>query len=132
MIEVIVISENNTSVEMIKTVGKVLGKSSVKNFHPLVIKSNFSRDKVCGLIDRKIKSFRGKIDGVLLMTEVYGSTQSNLCMTLLARQDVHLISGYNLPMLIKAATLNQTMSLKKLAPELKKVGRKYIEIFNGK
>lgn len=132
MIEIIVISENNTASEMIKTVHKVLGPKSVRCMHSLVVKSNYSRGRVCTLVQNKIRSFKKSVKGILIMTEVFGSTQSNLCMELLDRRDVRLITGYNLPMLIKAATLNQTMTLGKLTPELMSVGRKYIRIFDQK
>lgn len=132
MVEILVISENNTASEMIKTVHKVLGPRSVRCMHSLVVKSNYSRAKVCTLVQNKIRSFKRSVDGILIMTEVFGSTQSNLCMELLDRRDVRLITGYNLPMLIKAATLNQTMTLKKIAPELMSVGRKYIRTFDHK
>ena len=130
MIEVLVISENNTAVEMLKTVHKVLGAKSVKQMHSLVIKSNYSKTKVCGLVQAKIKTLTGKRDGVLLMTEVFGSTQTNLCLDLLGRNDVRLISGYNLPMLLKAATLNQTTTLQKLTPQLMRTGKKYIRMYD--
>lgn len=132
MVEVLVISENKTAVEMVKTVHKVLGAHAVRNLHPLVIKSNYSKARVCSLIQNKMKTFHGKIDGVLLMTEIFGSTQSNLCMEMLDRSDVRLICGYNMPMLIKAATLNQHATLKSLIPKLKTVGRKYIRTFSHK
>lgn len=132
MVEVIVISENRTAVEMLKTVHKVLGARAVRNVHPLVIKSNYSPRKVSVLIETRIRAAKRRIDGVLLLIEVFGSTQSNLCLSLLTSGNVRLISGYNLPMLIKAATLNQSVTLKKLVPELKSVGRKYIRDFDCK
>ena len=132
MIEILVISENNTASEMIKTVNKVLGPRFVKNIHPLVIKSNYSKAKVCHLVQGKIRMFRKRIDGVLLLIEVFGSTQSNLCMDLLRDENIRLISGYNLPMLIKAATLNQATPLKKLTPQLLSVGKKYIRTCDGR
>jgi PTS system mannose-specific IIA component len=132
VVEVIVISENRTAVEMLKTVHKVLGARAVRNIHPLVIKSNYSPRKVSVLIEARVRAARRRIDGVLLLTEVFGSTQSNLCLSLLETGNIRLISGYNLPMLIKAATLNQSATLKKLVPELKSVGRKYIRDFNCK
>lgn len=130
MVEVIVISENRAAVEMLKTVHKVLGARAVRNIHPLVIKSNYSPRKVLTLIQARLRLGRRRIDGVLLLTEVFGSTQSNLCLSCLDADNVRLISGYNLPMLIKAATLNQSVTLKKLVPELKSVGRKYIRDFD--
>lgn len=132
MIEVLVISENNTAAEMLKTVHKVLGAKFVKHMHSLVIKSNYSKAKVCGLVNAKIKTLHGKRDGVLIMTEVFGSTQTNLCLDLLNRNDVRLISGYNLPMLLKAATLNQVTTLQKLTPEITLAGKKYIRVYDKK
>lgn len=129
MVEILVISENNTAAEMLKTVHKVLGPHSVKCMHSLVIKSNYSSERVCTLVQNKIRSIRQNVDGILILTEVFGTTQSNLCMTLLERDDVRLVTGYNLPMLIKAATLNQNTPLKQLTSQLLSVGRKYIQTY---
>lgn len=132
MIEVLVISENNTAEEMIKTVRKVLGKKSIKNVHSLRIRSRCSREQVCRLIEEKVREFEDDIGGILLLTELYGSTQTNLCMDIVDRDDVQMVSGYNLPMLIKAATLNQSLSLDQLTAELEDVGRKYIQTYKKK
>lgn len=130
MVEILVISESRTAIEMIKTVRRVLGTRAVRNVHPFVIKSNYSSRKVCEFIRAKISSFGDRIDGVLLMTEMFGSTQSNLCLGMLEGDNVRLICGYNLPMLLKAATLNQTSSLRQLTPKLTSEGKKYIRVFS--
>lgn len=126
MVGIIVISESKASREMLKTVKKVLGEKSLDGIIPLVM------DASLGCLERKkrivktIKKLNTR-NGLLIMTELYGSTQNNVCVDFLKKKKVKLISGYNLPMLIKAATLNQVMAPAQIASEIMKSGKKYIQ-----
>jgi len=128
MIGVIIISENNAATEMLKTVQKVLGKNSLKNIKSLVIKSNYNTRTLKSKINKSIMQFKTH-NGILLMTELYGSTQSNVCKDFLQKGFIEMITGYNLPMLIKVATLNQNSTLPQLILKLKDAGKKYIKSY---
>ena len=60
--------------------------------------------------------------GVLILTDMFGGTPSNLAMTFLG-EDVEVITGVNLPMLIKLAGLNGQASLLAAAREMREHGR---------
>ena len=62
---------------------------------------------------------------VLIVTDMFGGTPSNLAMTFLG-QDVEVITGVNLPMLIKLANLKQDASLLEVAREMREHGRNAI------
>lgn len=128
MIGVIVISESHASEEMLETVERAIGKGQVRGIIPLVIKSDFTRRSLTEKINRAMRRI-GACDGIILMTELYGSTQCNMCTDFLLKGEVELVSGYNLPMLIKAAMLNQTQSLRQLVQVLCTSGKKYIRSF---
>ncbi len=55
-------------------------------------------------------------EGVLVLTDMFGGTPSNICLAFLEEGRVEVVSGVNLPMIIKAA-----QSLKRPLPELAKV-----------
>ena len=64
--------------------------------------------------------------GVLLLTDMFGGTPSNLGMTFLAKDRVEVITGVNLPMLIKLAGLRSSSDLLGVAREMRDHGRNAI------
>ena len=64
--------------------------------------------------------------GVLILTDMFGGTSSNLAMTFLWQDDVEVITGVNLPMLIKLAGLKEEASLLTVAREMREHGRNAI------
>ena len=67
-------------------------------------------------------------DGVVLLTDMFGGTPSNLAISVLVEGEVEVIAGVNLPMLIKLASLRGTTPLKKAVHEAQEAGRKYISV----
>ena len=61
--------------------------------------------------------------GVLLLTDMFGGTPSNLGMTFLETDRVEVITGVNLPMLIKLACLRESADLLAVAREMREHGR---------
>ncbi|MGB7204210.1 MAG: PTS sugar transporter subunit IIA [Anderseniella sp.] len=66
--------------------------------------------------------------GVIIVTDMFGGTPSNLAISAMDDGDVEVLAGANLPMLIKLASVRQTMTLLKAAEEAQNAGRKYINI----
>jgi PTS system mannose-specific IIA component len=64
--------------------------------------------------------------GVLILTDMFGGTPSNLAMTFLAEQNVEVITGVNLPMLIKLASLGEQADLLSAARDMREHGRNAI------
>ena len=65
-------------------------------------------------------------DGVLILTDMFGGTPSNLGLTFLEANRVEIITGVNLPMLIKLAHLQTSTNLLAVAREMREVGRNAI------
>ena len=61
--------------------------------------------------------------GVLLLTDMFGGTPSNLGMTFLDPDRLEVITGVNLPMLIKLASLSSSLDLLAVAREMRDHGR---------
>lgn len=66
--------------------------------------------------------------GVILLTDMFGGTPSNLCISLLSTENVEVIAGVNLPMLIKLSEARTTETLAQAAKTAKSAGRHYIAI----
>ena len=67
-------------------------------------------------------------DGVVLLTDMFGGTPSNLAISVLDRANVEVIAGVNLPMLIKLASVRNEMPLADAVVQAQEAGRKYINV----
>jgi len=76
-------------------------------------------------ISKAIERVRGE-EGVLLLTDMFGGTPSNLGMTFLEKDRLEVITGVNLPMLIKLAGLRKSNDLLAVAKEMREHGRNAI------
>ncbi|WP_428390269.1 PTS sugar transporter subunit IIA [Lichenicoccus sp.] len=65
-------------------------------------------------------------DGVMLLTDMFGSTPSNLAIAAMERGGVEVIAGVNLPMLVKLAKVRSQRTLVECAAIAEMAGRKYI------
>jgi PTS system mannose-specific IIA component len=66
--------------------------------------------------------------GVILLTDMFGGTPSNLAISLLDRANVEVIAGMNLPMLIKLVKVRRDNSLQDAVVKAQESGRKYINV----
>ncbi|GHF16653.1 PTS fructose transporter subunit IIA [Kordiimonas sediminis] len=67
-------------------------------------------------------------DGVVLLTDMFGGTPSNLAISLMEKGKVEVIAGINLPMLIKLASVRSEMSLEDAVEAARDAGVKYINV----
>ena len=73
----------------------------------------------------------GRVDdgkGVIVLTDLFGGTPSNLAISLLERGRVEVIAGINLPMLIRLASARKTMKVVDAVIAAREAGRKYIAV----
>jgi PTS system mannose-specific IIA component len=66
--------------------------------------------------------------GVLILTDMFGGTPSNIALSFLGERRVEVVTGVNLPMLIKLATLRKEQPLEELAPFIKGYGQRNISL----
>lgn len=66
--------------------------------------------------------------GVVILTDMFGGTPSNLAISTMDRAGVEVIAGVNLPMLIKLATIRKTDPLDRAVVAAQEAGRKYINV----
>lgn len=64
--------------------------------------------------------------GVLLLTDMFGGTPTNIAAMFLKENEVEIVTGVNLPMVIKVASNNREMSLHELAEEVEQQGKEAI------
>ncbi|MEN0087433.1 MAG: PTS sugar transporter subunit IIA [Pseudomonadota bacterium] len=67
-------------------------------------------------------------DGVVILTDMFGGTPSNLAISVMEAGRVEVLAGINLPMLVKLAKLRDTAPLEEALEKACEAGRKYITI----
>ncbi|WP_029350383.1 PTS sugar transporter subunit IIA [Bosea sp. 117] len=66
--------------------------------------------------------------GVVILTDMFGGTPSNLAISVMNAPDIEVVAGINLPMLVKLATVRAELPLKEAVAQAQEAGRKYINI----
>ena len=67
-------------------------------------------------------------DGVILLTDMFGGTPSNLAISVMEQTRAEVIAGLNLPMLIKLASVRGREPLQSCVAHAQEAGRKYISV----
>jgi PTS system mannose-specific IIA component len=87
-------------------------------------------EKLRNKIAQGIKKVEGQ-EGVLILTDMFGGTPSNLSYSFLEEGRIEVLSGVNLPVLIQAANMREKMKLDQLASDLESFGKKSISLASG-
>jgi PTS system mannose-specific IIA component len=66
--------------------------------------------------------------GVILLTDMFGGTPSNLAISVMDEAPVEVIAGINLPILVKLASVRNELPLAEAVASAREAGRKYIKI----
>lgn len=66
--------------------------------------------------------------GVVILTDMFGGTPSNLAISIMQQRAVEVIAGVNLPMLVKLARVRADLDIKKAVTAAAEAGRKYINV----
>ena len=125
MIGIIIVTHGNLALELKSAMEQILGIQ--KNIEIISIKPDDDLEIKKSALEESIK----KVDeenGVIILTDMFGGTPSNLAISLLKIGKVEIISGVNLPMLIKLIGLRDSNDLQKVATESKESAQKYISI----
>ena len=125
MIGIIIVTHGNLALELKSAMEHILGIQ--KNIEIISIKSDDDLEIKKSALEESIK----KVDeenGVIILTDMFGGTPSNLAISFLKIGKVEIISGVNLPMLIKLIGLRDSNDLQKVATESKESAQKYISI----
>jgi len=125
MIGMIIITHGNLALELRAAMEHVIGLQ--KNTEIISINPDDDLEIKKEDIAKSIK----KIDnnsGIIILTDMFGGTPSNLAITFLVPEKIEIISGVNLPMLVKIAELRDSKNLLEVIGAGKDAGQKYISI----
>jgi mannose PTS system EIIA component len=125
VVGVVVVTHGQLAAELLNAAEMIVG--DLPRFTAVSIGWHDDTDDARQEIAEAVTKVRQGQEGqsVLIVTDMFGGTPSNLAMTFLG-QDVEVITGVNLPMLIKLANLKQDANLLEVAREMREHGRNAI------
>jgi mannose PTS system EIIA component len=120
MIGVVVVTHGQLATELVNAAETIVGE--LQRFAAVSIGWHEDTEDARGEIQQAIARVENGA-GVLILTDMFGGTPSNLAMTFLEEGRVEVITGVNLPMLIKLANLPAQSDLLAVAREMREHGR---------
>jgi len=123
---VVVVTHCRLAEELILAAQLVVGED-LKQFQAVSVDPKEGSEE----IREKIVSAIRKVDGgqgVLILTDMYGGTPSNISLSFLEEKKIEVITGVNLPMLLKLATYSNDMNLEELASFITDYGQRNINL----
>jgi mannose PTS system EIIA component len=125
MIGMVIVTHGRLAAEFIAALEHVVGPQ--RNIAAVCIGPDDDMEKRRQDILRSV----GEVDdgsGVVLLTDMFGGTPSNLAISIMDKAKIEVIAGINLPMVIKLASLRQTETLANAVRCAQEAGRKYINV----
>jgi PTS system mannose-specific IIA component len=123
VIGVVVVTHGQLATELVNSAEMIVG--DLPHFTAVSIGWHDDVSDAREDIAQAIERVRGD-GGVLLLTDMFGGTPSNLGMTFLKKDHIEVITGVNLPMLIKLAGTTRSSDLLAVAQEMREHGRNAI------
>jgi PTS system mannose-specific IIA component len=129
MIGIVIVTHRRLGDALIEAAEFIMGERP-EALISVSIDLNESADVLRRKIADGIKNVKSE-DGVLILTDMFGGTPSNLSYSFLEEGHIEVISGVNLPILIQAANTRGKMNLAELAVKLEEFGKKSISLASG-
>lgn len=126
MIGIVVVTHGKLADEMIDSAKLIVG--SMDAVEGVSIAADDDMQHAQNRILEAIKKTDKNGDGVLILTDLFGGTPSNLSLSFLADRKVEVLSGVNLPMLLSLATGREGKSLDEAAEMAMNAGKKNITL----
>ena len=123
MIGVVVVTHGQLAIELVNAAEMIVG--DLPQFTAVSIGWHDDMNEAREDIVQAIGRVRAE-EGVLLLIDMFGGTPSNLGMTFLEKDHIEVITGVNLPMMIKLANLRESSDLLAVARQMRDDGRNAI------
>lgn len=124
MIGLLLVTHAGLAEELLAAAEMIVGK--IEKAETVGIKADAKVDGIMAEIRGAIAKLSGK--GVIIMTDMFGGTPSNVSLSFLEDDKVEVLTGVNLPMVIKFATERNKYGVAELAQKLKECGLESITV----
>ncbi|UCD80035.1 MAG: PTS fructose transporter subunit IIA [Desulfobacterales bacterium] len=130
MIGIVIVTHGQLGEALIGAAEFIIGRRP-EAIESISIDLSENAEKLRAKIAQGIKTVKGQ-EGVLILTDMFGGTPSNLSYSFLEEGRIEVLSGVNLPILIQAANLrDKKIELGRLAADLEVFGKKSISLASG-
>ncbi|OGP63019.1 MAG: PTS fructose transporter subunit IIA [Deltaproteobacteria bacterium RBG_13_49_15] len=129
MIGIVIVTHGNLGEALIDASAFILGNKPESTVS-VSINLNENTDTLRSKIAAGIKQVDQK-NGILILTDMFGGSPSNLSYSFLEEGRIEVISGVNLPIVIKASEARKNMELDKLGEYLESFGKRSITLASG-
>ncbi|MEJ2125755.1 MAG: PTS sugar transporter subunit IIA [Alphaproteobacteria bacterium] len=125
MIGVVIVTHGNLAKEFRAALEHVVGPQ--EQIETICIRTDHDMEERRNAILRAITHVNTG-DGVVLLSDMFGGTPSNLAISVMEEPNVEVIAGVNLPMLVKLARVREECPLDETVKQAQDAGRKYIHV----
>ncbi|MEE9226511.1 MAG: PTS sugar transporter subunit IIA [Acidobacteriota bacterium] len=121
----LIVTHENLAVELVRATGKIVG--AVEGLEGVSIAWDTDVEGAREQVERGIRKVERK-GGVLILTDMFGGTPTNISLSFLKQDSIEIVTGVNLPMLIKFFNLEPELSLQEIAERIRDKGRQSIHM----
>ena len=125
MLGIVLVTHGNLAFEFAAAAEHVVGPQD--QMRSVCIHADADMEKMRGELIKAVKTVESG-EGVVLLTDMFGGTPSNLAISIMEEAKVEVIAGVNLPMLIKLISLRKTEKIHEAVLQAQEAGRKYINV----
>ncbi len=129
MIGIVIVTHSQLGEALIGAAEFIIG-SRPESIESVSIDLSENSEKLREKIARGIKKVKEQ-EGVIILTDMFGGTPSNLSYSFLEEGHIEVLAGVNLPILIQAVNTRKKMELDQLAANLETFGKKSISLASG-
>ena len=129
MIGIVIVTHCQLGEALIEAAEFIIGERP-ESLESVSIDLSENAEKLRNKISQGIKKVEGQ-EGVLILTDMFGGTPSNLSYSFLEEGRIEVLSGVNLPILIQAVNMRKKMKLDQLAANLEAFGKRSISLASG-
>lgn len=126
MIGLVVASHGHLGTELLAAVQLIIGP--VRNAKAVSVTREDSMEDIRSSLADAVRDVGLDGHGVIIVTDMFGGTPANVSMTFLKPQSVEVLTGVNLPMLLKFFNSQESLGLDELAGILKSYGQQSIAL----
>ena len=126
MTGLLLITHGRLGHELLSAAEFILGK--IEDAETMAVEGNLDPEKLRQDLKKAIARLGGKNKKVLIITDMFGGTPNNISLPFYDKNRVEVVTGVNLPMVIKAATSRKNHDLPQLARLVCEAGRDAISV----
>ncbi len=125
MIGVVIVTHYHLAEEFLQALRLIVGE--VNNLMAVGLDPSTSPEEMRDQIDKAVREV-DQGQGVLMLVDMFGGTPSNLCLSFLEEDRIEVVTGLNLPMLVKVVQLKEPMPIQEIAALIREYGRRNIRV----